>query len=113
MQLWAAEELKTVRIGDARLNKRLVTVVEALSAQPTASVPQAAGNGPGTKATYRFWDSERVTAEAIRAAHRDATVGRLASLSRVLAIQDTSEFNFRHPPGTEGLGPIGVPSGVG
>ena len=113
MQLWAAEELKTVRMGDARLNKRLVTVVEALSAQPTASVPQAAGNWPATKATYRFWDSERVTPEAIRAAHRDATVGRLASLSRVLAIQDTSEFDFSHHPGTKGLGPIGVPSRVG
>src|SRR3989304_1227595 len=113
MQLWAAEELKTVRMGDARLNKRLGTGGGGLSAQPPASVPQAGGNWPATKATYRFWDSERVTPEAIRAAHRDATVGRLASRSRVLAIQDPSEFDFSHHPGPTGLGPIGVPSRVG
>ncbi len=44
MQTWAALELKYADLGDARLNKRLVSIVENLAAQPDASVPQASGD---------------------------------------------------------------------
>jgi hypothetical protein len=113
MQAWAAEELRSVDLGDARLNRRVVRIVEALAAQPTASVPQAAGDWAGTKAIYRFWDSAKVSVAAIHAAHRARTVERVVDQRRVLAIQDTTEFDFRHHPQTRGLGPISVPSHPG
>ena len=43
MQSWAAEELRYADLGDKRLNRRLIDIVETLSAKPTVSVPQALG----------------------------------------------------------------------
>jgi len=40
-------------------------------------------------------------------------VRRLAEHHRVLAVQDTTEFDFSHHPKTKGLGPISVPSHIG
>ena len=56
MQSWAAEELRYADLGDKRLNRRLIDIVETLSAKPTVSVPQACGTWAKTKAVYRFWD---------------------------------------------------------
>jgi hypothetical protein len=42
---WAAEELKTASLGDKRRNRRLIKIVEDLSAMPIASVTQAARDG--------------------------------------------------------------------
>ena len=73
---WASEELKTVNLGDARLNRRLMTAVEQLAEHPAQSVPQACGSASAAKAVYRLWDNERVSDEAIRKAHVQATCRR-------------------------------------
>lgn len=106
MEGWAAAELGQVQFGDERLRKRLIQLVRALAANPTASVPEARGRWSATKAAYRFWDSEKVTPEAIRAAHRQATVERTKPESLVLVIQDTTNLDFAHHPATRGLGPL-------
>jgi hypothetical protein len=113
MQPWAAAELRYAQLGDKRLNRRLVRLVEDLAAQPTVSVPQASGNWAATKAAYRFWDSEQVTPEAIRASHTQSTVERVAGQRLVLAVQDTTELDFAHHPATRGLGPLENKSQVG
>jgi len=59
MQSWAAEELRYADLGDKRLNRRLIDIVETLSAKPAVSVPQACGTWAKTKAVYRFWDNQR------------------------------------------------------
>jgi hypothetical protein len=46
---WVAEELKTANLGDRRRNRRLIKIVEDLSAMPQASVTQAA-RGRGRRA---------------------------------------------------------------
>lgn len=38
---WAEEELGSADLGDARVSRRLVRLAEDLSANPTASIPQA------------------------------------------------------------------------
>jgi hypothetical protein len=43
MPSWAAEELRYADLGDKRLNRRLIDIVETLSAKPAVSVPQAYG----------------------------------------------------------------------
>ena len=62
---WVVNELRHVDLGDKRLNRRLGTLVEALAANPTASVPEACGSWAATKGAYRFWDSSRVNPGAI------------------------------------------------
>ena len=96
MQSWAAEELKYTRLPDKRLNQRLFKIVEQALAQPTASVPQASGDWTSTKATYNFWNSERFEYEDILDGHRQKTVERVLPQDLILAIQDTSDFNFTH-----------------
>jgi hypothetical protein len=113
MQSWAAQELRYAQLGDARLNRRLVRLVEDLAAQPTASVPRACGHWAATKAAYRFWGSARVKPEAIQAAHRQSTVERVRGHGTILVIQDTTDLNFTHHPATRGLGPLDHSSQLG
>ncbi len=104
MESWAADELQHADLGDERLNKRLVKIVENLAAHPESSVPQASGSWAETKATYRFWDQEQVTPEAIREAHALSTAERVAACSTVLVVQDTTELDFSRHRATTGLG---------
>ncbi len=113
MQTWAATELRHADLGDKRLNRRLVRVVEALSARPTTSVPQACDNWTDTKAVYRFWDDDRVTPEAILDSHSRSSIERMATQARVLLIQDTTELDFAHHPATQGLGRLEHPAQYG
>jgi hypothetical protein len=101
---WAARELASADFGDARLTKRLIRIVSAKLAKPTASIPQASGDWAATKASYRFFDSTHVTAEAIRAAHRDASLKRISEHEAILVLQDTTELNYSDHPNTTGLG---------
>ncbi|MDJ0594887.1 MAG: IS4 family transposase [Pleurocapsa sp. MO_226.B13] len=96
MQSWAEEELKYANLPDKRLNKRLIKIVENLAKQPQASVPQASGDWANTKATYNFWKSKRIELEDIIDAHQKQTAARASKEKIILAIQDTSDFNFTH-----------------
>lgn len=106
MSSWAATELLSANFGDARLTRRLIGLTTALAAHPTASVPEACGNSAATKAAYRFWDHDAVTPEAIHAAHQQALLGRLAGVSCLLAIQDTTALDFTAHPATRDLGSL-------
>jgi hypothetical protein len=103
---WAAQELATADLGDARLSKRLVHIVADKLANPTASIPQASGSWAATKATYRFLASEHVAADSIRAAHLDATRSRIQHHGTVLVLQDTTELLYTSHPHTTGLGDL-------
>jgi len=113
MDGWVQDELGGADLGDARLNRRLRQIVQALSAQPETSVPQASGSWAATKATYRFWDHAALTADALLAPHVAQTVARCQAQPRVLAVQDTSVFNFSGHPATRGLGPSSNGQGQG
>jgi hypothetical protein len=91
------------------LNQRLVRLVEDLASQPHQSIPQACATWAATKAAYRFWDNDRVKAEAIRSAHQLSTVERIAQQSMVLAIQDTTDLDFTHHSATKGMGYLEQP----
>lgn len=103
-QTWAAQELATARFGDARLTQRLIRIVAAKLANPTGSIPQARGDWAATKAAYRFFASDQIRPDAIRAAHRDATLDRVRCHETILVLQDTTELNDSAHPHTTGLG---------
>lgn len=102
---WASTEFETIDLGDARRNKRAVRLVERLSAQPTASVPQACGDWADTMAAYRFFNNEAVDWRAILSAHTDCATTRMAGHEVVLCIQDTTELDFNGQQAS-GLGPL-------
>ncbi len=103
---WAAEELKTANLGDKRRNRRLIKIVEDLSAMPHASVTQAATDEAALQGTYEFWGNVRVKASDILAAHRDSTLSRVEEQQIVLAVQDTTELDFSSQPSKFGLGAL-------
>ena len=105
--LWAAKECATADFGDARLTSRLVSLVAELAEHPQSSLPEALGPWRATKAAYRFFSNEKVTVQAIYDAHREATLDQMQNQSILLAVQDTTSFNFTLHRKTKELGPIG------
>jgi hypothetical protein len=113
MQGWAESELKHVQLGDQRLNRRLVRLVEELAGQPAESVPQAGGTWAATKGAYRFWDCARVTPEDIRLGHQQSTLERLEREGCVLVVQDTTNLDFTQRRKVSGLGVLDHPKQQG
>ena len=101
-----ATELTTIDLGDARLNQRARRVLGQLGDKPTVSIPSACGGWTETRAAYRLFDHEQVTAEKVLAPHTACTVERLREHPRVLCIQDTSELDYTGKTDIQGLGPL-------
>lgn len=98
------DEFSGAALGDPRLTKRLIRLVDDLSAEPTKSIPLACGGLAETKAAYRLLDNEAVDWRAVLAAHGEPTVARMGREDRVLCLQDTTELDFTSQPGIAGLG---------
>ena len=104
---WCLDELASVQLQDARLDRRCGELAVQLAMQPSGPINQACEDWADAKAAYRFFDNDKVTLERIRAPHHQRTVERIAQHKQVLAVQDTSFLNYTHHPQTEGLGAIG------
>ena len=103
---WAENELGLVQLGDKRLTARLVSLARTLARAPDASLPEALPQWGDLKAAYRFFDNAKAMPEHILAGHIDATWTRAREVPVVLAVQDTTCFDWTHHPHTEGLGPM-------
>lgn len=102
---WAAEELKTIDLGDQRLNKRTVRLAERLAANPTSSIPQACGGWAETQAAYRLLAQDEIGWEDILRPHWESARQRIAAHPVVLCLQDTTELDFNGQR-IAGLGPL-------
>ncbi len=103
---WAEQELSGANLGDKRRNKRLVTIVEDLAAQPNESIPQASRDTAATQATYEFWANKRIEASSIIEAHTSSAIERIKEHKVVLAIQDKTALNLGNRRRTRGIGAI-------
>ncbi len=103
---WAYEEFARASLGDKRLKQRLITIAQDFYARPDGNIPKSSGSRAKTKATYRFLDHGDVTMKKILEPHYEATARRCNREKVVLAIQDTTSFNYQTHPDTEGLGLI-------
>lgn len=74
------------------------------------SIPAACGGWDETRAAYRLFDHEAVTAERVLAPHIACTEARLREHPRVLCIQDTTELDYTTKKGIAGLGPLNYES---
>ena len=105
---WCNEEFATIDLTDARLDGRCQSLAAAMAAQPNVPINQACEDWADTKAAYRFFDNDKVTAERILSPHKRRTLERMSKHALVLAVQDTSFLNYTHHPKTQGTGPIGT-----
>ena len=101
---WAQSEFENIDLGDKRLNSRLIKIAGQLVASPESPINKACENWGGTKAAYRFFQNDSVNYKSIVAHHAQRTKSRAENEEVVLAIQDTTYFNYTHHPKTSGLG---------
>ena len=87
---WSRQEFAGLDLGDTRLNDRLVSIADALAAQPMSPISTACEDWSAVKATYRFFDNENVSSQKILEPHWQRTVERMRAQERVFAIQDTT-----------------------
>ena len=101
---WALREFGGAALGDARRTERLVELATVLGTRPQASLPQACEDPARLKAAYRFFANDAIEPEAIVASHVQATLARVGTVERVLAVQDTTQLDWTAHPATTGLG---------
>ena len=80
--------------GDARLTKRVASIVERMSVDPAASLPSRLGDWAELDAGYRFFANERVSRDKILAPHRSCSWERAGAFLTVLSVEDTTEVRF-------------------
>jgi len=104
---WVAEEMETVDLRDKRLDRRLVGLLETLSAASTASIPAACNGRSEMVAAYRFFDNDKADFESVLQPHIDATYQRIAEQPVTLLVHDTTELDLTRPASTvDGAGPL-------
>lgn len=106
-QGWSEIEFSGLSLGDRRLEKRLCKVAEQLSSNLQAPIYAATNDWCSAKAAYRLFDNQKVTPERILKPHTAQATGKIAKEELVLAIQDTTFFNFSRGKKSKNLGPIG------
>jgi hypothetical protein len=106
-QDWAEEEFGMAKLGDKRVNGRLLILARDLYDRLQANIPQACQSRAKTKAAYRFFDHPRVNMDKILEPHYKTTLSRISEEKVILAVQDTTSLNYSAHPLTSDLGQIG------
>lgn len=109
---WVNNEFGKVDLGDKRLNDRLNIICKRFSDAPMSPINQACEGWAETKAAYRFFENENVDYKEIIKSHKAETVKRTSDLPIILAVQDTSYFNYSNHPKTKGLCPLSKNKGI-
>jgi len=107
-QTFGEKNFAHAQLGDKRRTKRLVQLVDQMCLRPGGTLPQKLRSPADLQAFYRLMRKDDVTHEAILAAHRQATLERIASLATpVLILHDTTELEYTTHKSLDDLGPIG------
>jgi len=87
----AAEEVRGADLGDRRLSRRLVGIVQAVEKDPSKSFTATMVADADTEAFYRFLRNPRVSFEQVLEPHFAATRARAAETGQVVVIHDSTE----------------------
>lgn len=102
---WVDRELADCDFKDARLGKRLRSLLERLATNPGESIPLVCQDWANTKAAYRFLDNHRISEAQILAGHFQATRDRASATGGpILVLHDTTEFSFQR----DDIGAVGI-----
>lgn len=102
------KEVKGIKLGDKRLNRRCHKIAKAMIKQPSESIPQICGDWGQSQGAYRFFSNRRVSREELIMPAIESTVERSKGAQEILAIQDTTYLNYTSHKATKDLGPIGT-----
>lgn len=100
------DELQTMDVGDERIKKRSIQLLERLGSNPQVSIPAACNGWHETKAAYRLFDNKKVTAQDILEPHYACSAQRMSAHPVVLCVQDTTEADYTGKNDIQGLGPL-------
>jgi hypothetical protein len=90
-----SEEYTGADLGDVRLSKRLLAIVDGMAVHPDRSFPKAMQGEAELEAVYRFFQNEKVTWRGVLSPHVARTVTRVAAAEApVVVAHDTTEFAF-------------------
>ncbi len=102
--LWATATLGSVELPDVRLCPRAVAILAQKMARPGDSIAQGNSDTAAAKATYRFYENERVMPEPIWKCIHQHTAKSFPDLARIVSVQDTVCLMFPGLKATTGLG---------
>lgn len=89
-----ADEFKGVSLGDPRLSRRAVALVERAAQAPAMSFPDMMPTGAELEAAYRFFQNDYVTPEKLLAPHVNATLRRARAHKTVTIASDTVALSY-------------------
>lgn len=114
MQQIRVKDFSHLDLGDIRRNERFVSIINNVTAQPGASIPQHSGNWYDTKATYGFFKNEQISLDALKQAmqHYGASQVMGTDQSSVLIIHDISNISYNDLQ-AQGLGYLDHKEGRG
>jgi len=106
---WVEQELDGVQLGDRRLERRWVQMLQSRWQHPQRSFGASFGSPAAGKAAYRLVEKPRVGVcfETLLAPHHQQTQRRMAAESMVVLAQDTTTLSYNSLSHTQGLGPVG------
>src|SRR3989442_2164600 len=111
---WIDRQWKNAPLGDKRREKRAIKIGEACLNLPNGTLPEKFCSWGDTKGAYRFFDSPKVTHEALQQVHNKNVIEMAAGSNQmVLFIKDGSELLYNKHPCTYGLGPTADAYGQG
>lgn len=91
---WVTKELAGIELGDKRLNKRVLHLLDTASKQPQSSLNTMFHTRKETQACYRFFSNDLVTESKILEPHLQQTRERIRQQSVVLCPSDTTSLNY-------------------
>ena len=105
--LWIKEQFNGVDLPDLRLINRVEKIACHMMAKPNSSIPKQNSEWKATKATYRFYDSDKVKFIKLIQPHIILTKKKVAKMKQILAIQDTCFISYSHHTSVAGLSDVG------
>lgn len=91
---WIVSELEDLEIGDKRLNKRLLSILDFAAKQPQLSINKLFHTRNEVQACYRFFSNDLVNETKIIQPHLNKTVERVSEHPIVLSLSDTTSLNY-------------------
>jgi hypothetical protein len=91
---WVVKELAGIELGDKRLNKRILNLLDTASKQPQSSLNTMFHTRKETQACYRFFSNDLVTESKVLEPHIQQTQERVRQQPVVLCPSDTTSLNY-------------------
>lgn len=87
-------EFARASLGDKRLEKRLSAIAQKLDGNPGESFPNIFHSAAELEGFYRFLRNGSVDGTSVLTPHQNASFERARTMHEVIAIHDTTQFNF-------------------